>query len=150
MVYPCKPQFCYIKVGFKGVNITWTCFPDVSVTPVGDAATFQTLIRYLRYIFIIPLNRCCGNNFLLHSRFLQAITGGLNKPKQVANTCLISVPTLEMKCYLVWSGQTIEINQISKVYSCHRYSPSCKDHQFLRKYFKTSAWPSNLLNNELE
>ena len=20
-VYPCKPQFCYIKVGFKGVNI---------------------------------------------------------------------------------------------------------------------------------
>ena len=27
--YPCKPQFCYIKVGFKGVNITRTCFPDV-------------------------------------------------------------------------------------------------------------------------
>ena len=21
-VYPCKPQFCYIKVGFKDVNIT--------------------------------------------------------------------------------------------------------------------------------
>ena len=20
-VYPCKPQFCYIKVGFEGVNI---------------------------------------------------------------------------------------------------------------------------------
>ena len=27
-VYPCKPQFCYIKVGFKGVYISWTCYPD--------------------------------------------------------------------------------------------------------------------------
>ena len=26
---PCKPQFYYIKVGFKGVFIAWTCFPDV-------------------------------------------------------------------------------------------------------------------------
>ena len=25
---PCKPQFCYIKVGYKGVYITRTCFPD--------------------------------------------------------------------------------------------------------------------------
>ena len=29
-VYPCKPQFCYKKVGFKGVNITRTRFPDES------------------------------------------------------------------------------------------------------------------------
>ena len=28
-VYSCVPQFCYIKVGFKGVYITRTCFPDV-------------------------------------------------------------------------------------------------------------------------
>ena len=27
-VYPCKPQFYYIKVGFKGVNIIWACFRD--------------------------------------------------------------------------------------------------------------------------
>ena len=27
-VYPCIPQFCYIKVGFKGVYITQKCFPD--------------------------------------------------------------------------------------------------------------------------
>ena len=26
--YPCIPQFCYIKVGFKGVFIAWTCFTD--------------------------------------------------------------------------------------------------------------------------
>ena len=25
---PCIPQFCYIKVGFKGVYITRTCFLD--------------------------------------------------------------------------------------------------------------------------
>ena len=28
-VYPCKPQFHYIKVGCKGVFITWTCLHDV-------------------------------------------------------------------------------------------------------------------------
>ena len=27
-VYPCKPQFYYIKVGFKGVNIIQVCFRD--------------------------------------------------------------------------------------------------------------------------
>ena len=29
-VYPCKPQFYYIKVGCKGVFVTRTCFRDVS------------------------------------------------------------------------------------------------------------------------
>ena len=28
IVYPCKPQFYYIKVGCKGVFVTWTCFRD--------------------------------------------------------------------------------------------------------------------------
>ena len=27
-VYPCKPQFYYIKVGFKGVKIIQVCFRD--------------------------------------------------------------------------------------------------------------------------
>ena len=27
-VYPCKPKFYYIKVGFKGVKIIKACFPD--------------------------------------------------------------------------------------------------------------------------
>ena len=26
--YPCKPYFYYIKVGYKGVLITWSCYPD--------------------------------------------------------------------------------------------------------------------------
>ena len=28
IVYPCMPQFCYVKVGFKGAYIAWTCYPD--------------------------------------------------------------------------------------------------------------------------
>ena len=27
-VYPCKPQFYYIKEGFKGVKIIYACFRD--------------------------------------------------------------------------------------------------------------------------
>ena len=33
MGIPCIPQFYYIKVGFKGVYITRTCFPDVKNSP---------------------------------------------------------------------------------------------------------------------
>ena len=29
-VYPSKPQFYYIKVGFKGVKIIYVCFHDES------------------------------------------------------------------------------------------------------------------------
>ena len=29
-VYPCKPQFFYIKVGLKGVKIIQVCFRDVT------------------------------------------------------------------------------------------------------------------------
>ena len=31
-VYPCKPQFYYIKVRFKGVKIIYVCFRDVTST----------------------------------------------------------------------------------------------------------------------
>ena len=30
-VYPCKPLFYYIKVGFKGVKIIRVCFRDVTI-----------------------------------------------------------------------------------------------------------------------
>ena len=30
-VYPCKPQFYYIKVGFKGVNIIRACLRDAFI-----------------------------------------------------------------------------------------------------------------------
>ena len=37
-VYPCKPQFYYIKVGCKGVFVTRTCFRD-GISYRGDAPT---------------------------------------------------------------------------------------------------------------
>ena len=30
IVYPCKPQFYYIKVGYEEVYISRTCHPDVT------------------------------------------------------------------------------------------------------------------------
>ena len=30
-VYPCKPQFYYIKVEFKGVKIIWACFRNAAI-----------------------------------------------------------------------------------------------------------------------
>ena len=35
-VYPCKPQFYYIKVGCKGVFVTQTCFRDVLIKSCND------------------------------------------------------------------------------------------------------------------
>ena len=35
-VYPCKPQFYYIKVGFKGVKFIYACFCDVKVKLVDN------------------------------------------------------------------------------------------------------------------
>ena len=38
-VYPCKPRFYYLQVGFKGVKIIQACFRDASmVLRVGDAS----------------------------------------------------------------------------------------------------------------
>ena len=42
-VYPCKPQFYYIKVGCKGVYITLTCYHDVirlTICFLGVLSTF--------------------------------------------------------------------------------------------------------------
>ena len=39
-VYPCIPQVYYIKVGFKGVYIIRTCYPDVSTM-------LQSVVLYL-------------------------------------------------------------------------------------------------------
>ena len=34
-VYPCKPQFFYIKVGFKAIKIMQAYFRDVLFSPLG-------------------------------------------------------------------------------------------------------------------
>ena len=48
---PCIPQFCYIKVGFKGVYITWTCFPD----EYGHSSTYMYL-TLLSYVCIMAMS----------------------------------------------------------------------------------------------
>ena len=35
------PQFFYIKVGFKGVYFSWTCFPDGILTPYISSFLFM-------------------------------------------------------------------------------------------------------------
>ena len=43
-IYPCIPQFYYIKVGLKGVFIARTCFPDVML-----------IVKYIAHIAPLPL-----------------------------------------------------------------------------------------------
>ena len=40
---PAKPFF-HIKVGFKGVFIAWTCFPDVMIL-IGRVFAYRVLIK---------------------------------------------------------------------------------------------------------
>ena len=47
-VYPCKPQFYYIKVGCKGVHITRTCYHDVS--PVSTAYSRLRFARVCSHV----------------------------------------------------------------------------------------------------
>ena len=36
-MYPCIPQFYYIKVGYKGIVISRTCFPDDKFSDCKDS-----------------------------------------------------------------------------------------------------------------
>ena len=44
-VYPCKPQFYYIKVGCKGVFVTRTCFRDVLYATSFSSLDSQSVLR---------------------------------------------------------------------------------------------------------
>ena len=62
-VYPCKPQFYYIKVGFKGIKIMLTCFHDV----------FGLFHVYCHGLFALSLGvigRSCSVIVLGHLYFL--------------------------------------------------------------------------------
>ena len=63
-VYPCKPQFYYNKVGFKGVTIIQTCFRDVVAFPryphlyVYNSCWLQPALKLL---FVVRISLvCCG------------------------------------------------------------------------------------------
>ena len=61
-VYPCKPQFCYIKVGFKGVETILACFRDARAyahdkIPVYPGKPFSVKGDFtLRSYTVVPSN----------------------------------------------------------------------------------------------
>ena len=53
-VYPCKPQFYCIKVGFKGFKIIYACFRDVNkFGESGELFSFFLLSLSISF-FLIP------------------------------------------------------------------------------------------------
>ena len=63
-VYPCKPQFYYIQVGFKGVKIIQACFRDVFedmplVTFSHCAACCSSLLRLVPLLQFFLCVRPC-------------------------------------------------------------------------------------------
>ena len=44
-VYPCKPQFYYIKVGFKGVKIIKACLHDAVMLMIIARCTKVMLVK---------------------------------------------------------------------------------------------------------
>ena len=53
MYTPCKPQFYYIKVGFKGVRIIYACFHDVNVRMEHITKTTQYNFDHNKPLFYI-------------------------------------------------------------------------------------------------
>ena len=52
-VYPCKPQFYYIKVGFKGVKITQACFRDVLSKAIYSSQNVPQTMRVLVRLYFL-------------------------------------------------------------------------------------------------
>ena len=50
-VYPCKPQFLCIKVGFKGVKIILACFSDVTVPSRFLCCSYLCVSRFVLSVF---------------------------------------------------------------------------------------------------
>ena len=61
-VYSCKPQFYYIKVGFKGVNIIKACFRDVLEQAASKEETMLPPSNV--YLFTFPLRKHANLNTL--------------------------------------------------------------------------------------
>ena len=51
-VYPCKPQFYYVKVGCKGVCVTRTCFRDGIIW----ASMIKFISKYIHMVFYLSCN----------------------------------------------------------------------------------------------
>ena len=67
IVYHCKPQFYYIKVGFMGVKIIWVCFRDVYTITINSFITFSVVIYWN---FSVDYNRYNSLSELFHFEVL--------------------------------------------------------------------------------
>ena len=76
-VYPCKPQFFYIKVGFKGVYIAWTCFPHFNI---------------MLMLFTIPDNKHCLTHYITsHPCALMYALRDINTHSTFSSLCTIQI-----------------------------------------------------------
>ena len=54
--YPCKPQFYYIKVGFKGVKIIQACFRDEIRTRFPLSQSQKSFLSFFFFFFFLFLS----------------------------------------------------------------------------------------------
>ena len=87
-VYPCKPQFYYIKVGFNVVKIIWACFRNV-VYSIGDARS----TKFVQMILGLPLT------FFRRSQISVLVAVAI-----LVECCMASA---DMQ-WLIYSGERIE------------------------------------------
>ena len=69
IVYPCKAQFNYIKVGFKGVKIIQACFRDASGVVLislwkTELAAVYVFVRPLSWFVALPFSIVCYTSIL--------------------------------------------------------------------------------------
>ena len=50
---PLQPHFFYIKAGFKGVYISWTCFPDATLWVKVCYEITQALLLFLALCIVL-------------------------------------------------------------------------------------------------
>ena len=63
-VHPCKPQFYYIKVGFKGVKIIWVCFRDVKFVLYFQWKLLCTVVsHYSWFVYLLLMTLLCRMSF---------------------------------------------------------------------------------------
>ena len=101
-IYPCKPQFYYIKEGFKGggrVKITYVCFRDAKAVPL--------LWFFFSCEFVVTHVAFVLSFFVLHLSFLLCLR------RAVLRNCGISWVYSHILC----SAQNIDCGVLVKIAS---------------------------------
>ena len=74
-IYPCKPQFYYIKVGFKAVKIILACFRDANVIAQLCFCDFNKMLKCAK-IYFEPMNgdktKVTAEEYYIFLKYMQA------------------------------------------------------------------------------